>query len=75
MLAWQVASMAYAPSKVSSLKGMARKLPCTGLHSDVRPSYMRVSSPKVRPLVWVYVRRGRLDDCYSARPSKEPCQV
>ncbi len=37
--AWQVASMAYAPSKLLSSKGMLRKLPSTGSHSVARPSY------------------------------------
>ena len=38
LLAWQVASIAYAPSNVLSVKGISRKLPCTGLHSAVKPS-------------------------------------
>ena len=36
--AWQVASMAYAPSKLASSKGMFRKLPSTGSQSVARPS-------------------------------------
>ena len=51
LLAWHVASIAYAASKTSFSKGMSKKLPCVGWQRFSSPSCNRqeellTSSPK-----------------------------